>query len=281
MTGTPPACRRIAGGALRRYREALGWTLDDAAQVLECDRSKLSRIETGDRGIRSRELRKLLAEYGVDDEVQDALAGIADPRGIRGRRQTFAGILPDACRDRYALESAATAILVYEAQRIPEILQSRPYAEALAQADPALKDDEARDCAVRATLDLQKAWAGSNADVHVILGEAALHQMVGGPAVMEGQLGTLTGISGDSGQVTVQVLPFGSGTHPAPWAGSLTMLGFAWAKPGAVLIGSATGGLCLDSEDDVKACGRVFDWLKAIALPPAKSALVLRGLKVA
>jgi transcriptional regulator with XRE-family HTH domain len=53
------------GGALRRYREYLGYTLAEAARILECDPSKVSRIECGHRGIRDEELRELLAEYGV------------------------------------------------------------------------------------------------------------------------------------------------------------------------------------------------------------------------
>ena len=53
MTGEPtPARRRLVGTALRRYRENVGYALEDAAKVLECDRSKISRIETGQRGIR-------------------------------------------------------------------------------------------------------------------------------------------------------------------------------------------------------------------------------------
>jgi predicted transcriptional regulator len=49
---TPPVRRRLLGGALRRYRESLGYRLEDAARILECDRSKISRIESGRRGIR-------------------------------------------------------------------------------------------------------------------------------------------------------------------------------------------------------------------------------------
>jgi transcriptional regulator with XRE-family HTH domain len=66
--------RRLVGGALRRYRENVGYALEDAARVLECDRSKISRIETGQRGIRPKELRaaalsaadsaRLLSTYG-------------------------------------------------------------------------------------------------------------------------------------------------------------------------------------------------------------------------
>jgi transcriptional regulator with XRE-family HTH domain len=57
--------RRLLGNALREYRESLGFNLDEAATILECDRSKVSRIETGERGIRGEELRELLTEYGV------------------------------------------------------------------------------------------------------------------------------------------------------------------------------------------------------------------------
>ena len=54
MTTVNPVRRVLVGGALRRYREGIGYSLDDAAKVLECDRSKISRIETGHRGIRCR-----------------------------------------------------------------------------------------------------------------------------------------------------------------------------------------------------------------------------------
>ncbi len=69
MIATPPARRHIVGAALRRYRQELGFGLDDAARLLECDRSKISRIETGQRGIRTKELRELLTEYGADKQV--------------------------------------------------------------------------------------------------------------------------------------------------------------------------------------------------------------------
>jgi hypothetical protein len=38
MGETPPVRRRLLGAALRRYRESLGYRLDDAARILECDR---------------------------------------------------------------------------------------------------------------------------------------------------------------------------------------------------------------------------------------------------
>ena len=275
----PPVRRRLVGGALRRYRENLGYTLDDAARVLECDRSKISRIETGQRGIRGKELRELLAEYGIDDQQQAILAAMADPRGARGWHAAYADVLPGAWQDYLILEACASKIWSMKPQRIPALLQTPDYARALAEADPALADDDARDRAVEATLARQKAILGERKpDIHLVIGEAALHQEVGGPEVMEGQLGLLAGVSGDSGVITVQILPFSSGAHAAAGVGSLAILQFLEAPGlGVVHLGGAGGGVCLESQDDLAVHARVFEQLRAFALSPAQSALLLRG----
>ena len=279
MIAAPPVRRRLVGGALRRYRENLGYTLDDVARVLECDRSKVSRIETGQRGIRGKELRELLTEYGVDDRQQAILGAMADPRGARGWYGAYADVLPDTWQDYLLLEAGASRVLVYEAQRIPALLQTVDYARALAEADPALADDDARDRVVEATLVRQKAILGERKPgIHVVIGQAALHQEVGGPEVMEGQLGLLAGVSGDSGVITVQILPFSSGAHAAAGVGSLAILQFLEAPGlGVVHLGGAGGGVCLESQDDLAVHARVFEQLRVFALSPVQSALLLRG----
>jgi transcriptional regulator with XRE-family HTH domain len=276
----PPVRRRLVGGALRRYRENLGYTLDDAARILECDRSKISRIETGQRGIRGKELRELLAEYGVSDEQQKILVGLANPRGALGRHLEYADALPGAWQDYLILEAAATKISAYEPQRIPALLQTAAYARELAEADPGLADNDARERAVAAVLARQKAILGERKpEIHVIIGEAAMRQEVGGPDVMEEQFGVLAGISGDSGRVTVQILPFSSGAHAAAGVGSLAMLQFDDVPGlGIVHLGGASGGVCLESQADLAVHARVFEQLRAFALSPAQSALLLRGL---
>ena len=123
--------RRLVGGALRRYRDNAGYTLEDAARVLECDRSKISRIETGQRGIRPKELRELLAEYGVPDREQAALVAIASRGGQRGWWHPYTDVLPGAYLDYVIMESAASEIMTYEAQVIPGLLQTDDYARAI------------------------------------------------------------------------------------------------------------------------------------------------------
>ena len=280
MFTAPPLRRRIVGGTLRRYRENLGYTLDDAARILECDRSKISRIETGQRGIRGKDLRELLTEYSIGEEQQSILTAMAHPRAARGWYRPYSDMLPGIYQDYLLLEAAAPRVLVYEAQRIPALLQTPAYALALAEADPGSADDETRAMAVDATLARQKAILGERKpDIHVVIGEAALRQEVGGPGVMDGQLGLLAGVSGDSGISTVQILPFSSGAHAAADIGSMTILQFPEILGlGIVHLGSASGGICLETPAELAAHARTFEQLRAFALSPAQSALLLRGL---
>ena len=231
----PPVRRRLVGRTLRRHREALGWTLDDAARVLECDRSKVSRIETGERGIRAKELRELMDEYGVAEEQRAVLALLADPRGAFGWQRDYAAVLPGAWRDYLIMETAASKISGYDAQRVPGLLQTPALRPGARGADPSLHDDAARDSAAEAVLARQQAILNKpGPELHLVIGQAALHQQVGSPEVMRKQLAMLAQAAGDSGTITVQVLPFEAGAHAAAGEGSLALLQFDGAPgPGA------------------------------------------------
>jgi transcriptional regulator with XRE-family HTH domain len=280
MVTTPPVRRRLVGRALRRYRENLGYTLEDAARMLECDRSKISRIETGERGIRGKELRELLAEYGTAEEQQEILILLADPRGAFGWHRDYTDVLPGAWQDYLILETAASKIIGYEAQRVPGLLQTPAYARALAEADPSL-DDAAWDRAAEAVVARQRAILGGDRrpEVHLVIGQAALHQQVGSTAVMNEQLALLAGIANDSGLVTVRILPFESGAHAAAGDGSVGVLQFSGTPGlGLVHLGGVSGGVCLEGQGDLAAYAGVFDQLRAFALSPVQSALLLRGM---
>ena len=138
MTGTPPVRRRLLGSALREYRESLGYNLDEAARILECDRSKISRIETGERGIRPKELRELLTEYGVPAAEQEALLAIAHRGRESGWWLDYRDVLSPAAQDYVIMEIAATEILVYEPNQVPDLLQTPDYMRAAAAADRPL-----------------------------------------------------------------------------------------------------------------------------------------------
>jgi hypothetical protein len=143
---------------------------------LGCHCSKISRIEVGQRGIRAGELRILLQEYGASEDERAAVSAISDPYAMHGWWEHFADVLPEAYSDYLILEAAASRILVYESHRVPGLLQTEPYACAIAAADPVVPAG-LRERATRAALVRQKAIvAQRRPELAVVIGEGALHQ---------------------------------------------------------------------------------------------------------
>jgi transcriptional regulator with XRE-family HTH domain len=64
--GSAPSRRRLAS-ELRRYRFQSSLTVEDVAEALSWSCRKICRIESGRRVASGEDLRRLLAEYHVDD----------------------------------------------------------------------------------------------------------------------------------------------------------------------------------------------------------------------
>jgi transcriptional regulator with XRE-family HTH domain len=277
VTAEPPVRRRLVGSALRRYRENVGYALDDAAKVLECDRSKISRIETGQRGIRPKELRELLTEYGVPEADQAALVTLARRTGQHGWWDEYTDVLAEPLTDYLIMESAAAEIMTYEAQLIPDLLQTADYARAVAAADPAHRSDGERELMVAAKLARQQAVLGGGTRLSVVLGEAALCQQVGGAEVMTTQLSHLAGFAADYPSVTIQLLPFSAGAHVAAGGASLAILRFPHTPGlGVVYLEALSGGVYRENQTDVAQYIRAFALLRASALSAEQTTRQLR-----
>jgi transcriptional regulator with XRE-family HTH domain len=270
---------------------SLGYNLDEAARVLECDRSKISRIETGDRGIRAKELRELLTEYGVPATEQDALLAIAHHGRASGWWLDYGDVLSAAAQDYVILESAATEILAYEANQVPDLLQTADYMRAVAEADARYTSVGQRAHAAEVKLNRQRiVLAGRAPSVQIVITEGALRQVVGPPWVMREQLslladaaekGTKTPLGAaaaeTSARISLRVLPFAAGAHAAAGAGSMTLLRFAEAPEiGVVHLAALSGGVSLEGRDEVARYLRTFTQLSAASLTAARSARLIR-----
>jgi transcriptional regulator with XRE-family HTH domain len=296
VTGTAPVRRRLLGSALRRYREDLGFTLDQAALILDCDRSKISRIETGQRGIRAKELRELLEDYGVADGEQEALLAIAHSGRQAGWWLEYRDVLSEAGQDYVILELAATEIGVYEPNQIPDLLQTPEYASALADADANCTSDDQREHAVEVKLARQRIVLGARSPrLEVVITEGALRQAVGGLQVMRRQLEWLADVTeagliaalpdrdragtGPRGRVSVQVLPFAAGAHAAAGCGPMSLLRFAQSQElGVVHLAGLSGGVSLEGREEVARYLRTFGQLRSAALSTSASARLLRDV---
>jgi transcriptional regulator with XRE-family HTH domain len=286
-TEQPPIRRRLLGSALRAYREGAGYELAQAARILDCDRSKVSRIETGQRGITPGQLRELLTEYGVPGAEQAALAAIAHHGHDNGWWQGYRDVLSSAGRDLAIMEAAATEILAFQPQHVPDLLQTEDYAQALASADPACSGEGRRGRVVEAKLARQAVVLGERSPrLEVILAEGALRQMVGGPQVMRRQLRRLANLGAGEGvavgDVTVRVLPFRAGARAVAGTGAATILRFA-AVPGlgVVHLDGLAGGASLEGREALTRYSRAFAALRLAALPPADSVHLLRDMAAA
>jgi transcriptional regulator with XRE-family HTH domain len=295
VTGTPPVRRRLLGSALREYRESLGYNLDEAARILECDRSKISRIETGDRGIRPKELRELLTEYGVPAVEQEALLAVAHRGRESGWWLDYRDVLSADAQDYVIMEIAAKEILGYEAIQVPSLLQTADYARAVAAADARYTSDEQRAHALEVTLNRQRVVIGGRApNLDLVVTEGALRQVVGPPWVMRQQLARLAavaeagyadGLAADDAPgtgrcpVSLRVLPFAAGAHASASQGPVTLLRFAETPDiGIIHLAALSGGVSLEGRDMMTRYLRAFTQLRAASLDSKRSTALIRAI---
>ena len=295
MPGTPPVRRRLLGTALRDYRESLGFNLDEAARILECDRSKISRIETGDRGIRPKELRELLTEYGVPAAEQEALLAVSHRGRESGWWLDYRDVLSVAAQDYVIMEIAATEILLYEPTQVPDLLQTPDYIRAVAAADARYASLDERAHVMEVKLNRQRiVVAGRAPSLDVVITEGALRQTVGPARVMREQLGRLadlaeTGfadglpdadVSGEErSRVSLRVLPFAAGAHAAAGCGSMSLLRFAETPAiGVVHLAALSGGVSLEGREEVGRYTRTYAQLRSAAHTTSRSAQLIRSI---
>jgi transcriptional regulator with XRE-family HTH domain len=265
--------RRRLARELARLREDRGMTIREAATALEWDPSKLSRVEGLQRGIIVRDVRRLLNLYQVSDETQrEALFELARQARQRGWWQAYADVMPSEYANLIGLEAEAAEIRTYQPELIHGLLQTEDYARAVIRS--GRPGDTAGEVDRRVEIRMTRQQILDRPDpprLRVVLNEAAVRRMTGGPAVMRAQLAALTA-ERDRSNVSVQVLPFTAGEHPAMASGPFVLLEFPQAAdPGVITAENLTGSLSLDAPDDFRQYARTFDFLQAAALGPRET----------
>ena len=128
--GSPTVRRRELGALLRKLRKDKDLTVDQVTTYLECSASKISRIETGQRGATPRDVRDLCDLYGVTNQAErERLVGLAREGKQQGWWQSYD--LPFATPMYVGLEAEAVRIKDYDSAVIPGLLQSADYLRAL------------------------------------------------------------------------------------------------------------------------------------------------------
>ena len=274
--GGPTVQRMLVGARLRRLRTEMELTREEAAEAIRASEWKIHRLENGQVGFKERDIVDLLRLYEVTDpgEVAEFVA-LAREANTPGWWQHYGDVLPQWFRTYVDLEAAAAMIRTYEGQFVPGLLQTDDYMRAVVQGAHLEDSNEEVGRRVRLRMARQilltreqppRLWA--------VVDEAALRRPVGGPEVMRGQLERLIEAT-KLPSVTLQVLPFDAGAHPA-MVGSFSILRFPEQElPDVVYLEHLTSAIYLNKPEEVDQYLHVMEGICVRAAAPDQTAELL------
>jgi transcriptional regulator with XRE-family HTH domain len=277
--GGPTVRRMLVGAQLRRLRTEQGITREQAADAIRASEWKIHRLENGQVGFKDRDIIDLLRFYGVVDpgEVADFLV-LAREANAPGWWQHYGDVLPQWFRAYIDLESAAAVIRAYEGQFVPGLLQTEDYMRAVVGGGHL--DDQPQEAEHRVQLRLGRQALLERKDaprLWAVVDEAALRRPVGGPKVMRDQLERLIEAA-ELPNVTLQVLPFGAGAHPA-MVGAFSVLRFPDQElPDIVYVEHLTSALYLSKQEDVDQYLHVMESICVRSAPPDRTVDIVAGV---
>ena len=206
--------RMLLGAQLRRLREAAGITPEQAGYEIRASRSKISRMETGRVGLKSRDVKDLLTLYGVTDEqVRSKFLALARQSSTPDWWAKYSDILPGWFETYLGLESAASTIRSFEIQFVHGLFQTEDYARAVTRLGHKAAPAEEIERRVGLRLKRQDLLTRPKPPrIWSVMDEAVLRRPVGGAAVMRAQLRHLIEAAALP-HVTLQVVPFARGGH--------------------------------------------------------------------
>jgi hypothetical protein len=271
--------RILLGAQLRRLREGVGVSREDAGYHIRASGSKISRMELGRVSFKERDVTDLLEYYGVTDPAQtESLVQLTREANAQPWWQKYQDVVPDWFAVYVGLEEAAQLIRVYEMQFVPGLLQTEEYARAVVlQGAPGLEPEEV-DRRVALRMGRQKLLSkDSPPRLWAIVDEAALRRPTGGSNVFAAQIERLMDAVGEP-NVTLQLMPFRYGGHAAE-GGAFTIMRFPEADlPDMVYMEYLTGALYLDKPDEVERYAAVMERLSVAGTSPDRTREILAAM---
>lgn len=243
-------------------------SIAQAAKQLDIDRATLRRWETAEVIPDLMKLRGLCDFYGLPTAKRDELEELRR-RAKEPAWWNDTGTWPDPTAELLGMEIAAKQIRSWDMPNIPDLLQTPEYARLLSQAlDPDISESQL-DADVELRMRRQvKVFDGPLRDAVFMIDELAITRVPGWPALRRGQIGRL--LTPPAG-VTIQVVPFSAGPHPA--LGSYVIFDFfdKLIERGVYVDGSVTAKGLVATGKEVEVYEKVWGWLQAKALSPQQT----------
>jgi transcriptional regulator with XRE-family HTH domain len=266
--------RRLASELAQR-RQAAGLTLEAASAATRGEVSPVTfqRAERGTRIPRPGDLRLMLAAYGTPADEVEWLVSLAREAKQRGWWHPYQQAIRPSFEPYLGFETEAAAIREYASELVPGLLQTEAYYRAVLGVNPPAVD-AGQIVALRR--ERQARFSEEDWSYRAVLNEAVVRRPAGGSGVMRDQLTHLLELA-ERPNVTIQVLPFAAGAHPA-MAGSFTLLQFHGVVPDIAFVEHQAGSLYLDNGDEAPYV-RMYEHLTGMAQSPADSAALIRDAR--
>ncbi|MBU3063957.1 helix-turn-helix domain-containing protein [Nocardia sp. NEAU-G5] len=236
----------------------------------------LYRIETAQARPQRRTLMAMLELYGATEERRSDVMKLLQEAQKPGMSRPFEAAVSEVYAAYINFETEALSARLFQTSFIPGLLQTERYAWAVLDTAMPKVESSVIEQRLRARVERAKILARANdpLELWVVLDEAAIRRVVGGPDVMREQLERLTADC-EKRNVILQVLPFDSGAHPA-MVGSFVVLDFRNpADPELVYVEGIAGDDIVEGHNEIRRFGVMFDQLRAMALSPRDSAALI------
>jgi transcriptional regulator with XRE-family HTH domain len=266
------------GETLRRLRTSAGFKEKEAAEVIKCSASKISRLESGQHDFREPELRTLLDFYKMTDPAaRDDLIGLALKANEPGWWDKWHDVCTNPLRTHVSLEEVAHWIRSYEVAQLVGLLQIPDYARALVRANSPELDKRAVDRIVELrTVRRQRFLDESDADLLCVLDEVTLARGYGPSETMRRQLDFLMSLA-DNPRITFRLVPLNGRNLPVQSVGTTTIFDFTDKRlPSMVYMEFPNGGQYIEDPTRVDAHVKSFDRLGTASMNQAAAVQKMR-----
>ncbi|MFJ5988841.1 helix-turn-helix transcriptional regulator [Lentzea sp. NPDC092896] len=277
---SPVVLQKRLLGELKQTRDELGLSQQAVADAMDWSVSKLIRIEKGENKISVTDVQALLFHYGVrDDDRVTELVGMT--RAIRQSKSAWMEKYRGSFSEQFAkyveLETAAVRIRQSQLNVVSGLLQTPDYAHALVKSYG--NTDAVVERGVEIRMHRQSVLDPDGPEISIILDESVLHRVIGNEGVLRRQLQRIKEVA-SLDHVTVQILPFSAGIHPA-MKGSFSILEFSEGEEDFALLLEHPGrDELMTAGPELKEFLNYFIQLEDFALPAGETPKVIdRRLK--
>lgn len=275
--GGPTVLRMILGRQLQMLREKAGMSYEQAAEAIYSSQWTVRRMERAEGGLKPLTVKSLLLAYGITDVREiDTFLALARDASRPGWWHSYDDVLPAWFRIAVGLEESASLIRAYEPQVVPGLLQTPDYVRAVTAASFPGATAEATERRVELRLARQALLTRPGAPGYwAVLDETVLRRPAGGRQVMLAQLARLIQAAARP-NVTLQVIPFAAGWHPALY-GMFNLFRFGGDQmPDIVYSEGLTSAYYLNKPGETARYTEALDRMCAQAASPDRTITILR-----